>query len=68
MLRRAAWYSTTRNPKRAYVARVPRGLSQIETIIYFGPKADPARAIEIMGHADNLGIAVRVLFSAKPYR
>lgn len=56
-----------RDPKRAYVDGNP-GLVSNNSILYFGPKADHKYAIEAMGLAANLGIALRVFVSSMPYR
>jgi len=54
-------------PGRAYVDSAS-GVVSNGSIIYFGPKCDPAYAIELMHLAQNANIDVRVLMSALPYR
>ncbi|UZA67003.1 DUF2971 domain-containing protein [Pseudomonas viridiflava] len=70
----AASYSTAegvifdeRDPRRAFVEGNP-GLICNGSILYYGPKADPKHAIEVMGLAANLGVAVDVYVSSMPYR
>ncbi len=54
-------------PRRAYVEGAP-GLICDDSLLYYGPKSDPMRAIEAMGHAADLGIGLQVFVSSMPYR
>ena len=54
-------------PKRAFVDS-SSGLISEGSIVYYGPKADHAYAIELMGSAANLGLDLQVYVSTMPYR
>lgn len=56
-----------RDPRRAYIEGNP-GVICDGSILYYGPKADPKHAIEVMGLAANLGVDVNVYVSSMPYR
>lgn len=55
------------DPRRAFIAG-DDGLIVDGSIIQFGPKADKKLAIEVMHHAAQRGINVKVFVSTKPYR
>ncbi|ABZ00683.1 DUF2971 domain-containing protein [Pseudomonas sp. SbB1] len=56
-----------RSPRRAYIEGNP-GVICNGSILYYGPKADPKHAIEVMGLAANLGVDIDVYVSSMPYR
>ncbi len=55
------------NPNRAYLEG-NLGLISSNSILYFGPKSNQYKAIEVMGLAANLGIDLKVYVSSMPYR
>jgi len=56
-----------RVPKRAFIPSKD-GLISKDTIIHFGPKADPNLAIESLALANLLGTKIRTHISTKKYR